>query len=867
MEDLKLRQLRFALISGIILSLFLVAMIYIFTSTSPGPELPGLKSEFLYFFSDNQKTVFELRSDSGFQIMQKNEKKVSNQKFGYLIVKLANENAADANLVIYNRAWNYYIEMLAPEKNRMVTVYQYGDKVPVSESPFRHSKASFPVSVAAHSESTYIVEFSSPAGIVIIPDLLAFSEFLRTVSNERLTMGILCGIFIFLLFINALNGILLRGIHFFPAVAFIGSVFFFFLRQSRLLLLLINPLVYPDWIFALSICLNILTVSIFIYMLMKDHLGRLMKVMLIVIGVSAMVCMTIGFFSIPYVVADILNILSLFLLIPAAYGLIVSLRKREFDTLHIVLSFIPWLAVVIIDITASISGIRLPVPAEYQQAPGMIASLILLSITLQNLHYKRYRKDIFNVERRMDKTRVEMDHKILEISELKTTVLHQLGYQLRQPLDSILALVSIAEKNYTEPAITSVWDGIASEADELKRIIDSGFMHLEEELGVGTEAPVNVISRLMPDTQPWVEASVCIFDFNEEHSARTALILRASGYDVRIVSEQYQILSLINAGKVDVLIIDPVSTGESAFALCRLIRAEYNIFEVPVLMITSYHADYIMNKGYGAGVNDFLTRPFDASELSARVQSLIKLKNIAKHNNALAKSEKEKNTFLYFLTHNVNTPLTLLLNRIQELSGYRDMPPEKDLVDDLLFAVKEINDIVQNVLISFRLSDGRHTVRFSRLDIEKISWAVKDDLASKAAEKQQVIKMAITGRLPAVSGDYSAVKGIVYNLADNAIKFSPIGGTVSIEVTSGDYVEIAVRDSGPGVAKEERHFLFERFQRLSAQPTAGESSTGLGLYVAHELAKLNGGFLEYREQNSGACFVFGLPGGMDRDDE
>jgi len=466
------------------------------------------------------------------------------------------------------------------------------------------------------------------------------------------------------------------------------------------------------------------------------------------------------------------------------------------------------------------------------------------------------------VSEELRQARAEMAEQVTSVTELRVSVLHQVGYQLRQPIDSILALSTILSNEYADPRITAVSTVLTAEAGELKRKIEKevgnpGLLDVSIQQNEGG-VPSKVFDDV-PAPRPWISSRICIYDIDQRHASRTVLLLRSHGYEVNVVTDQYQILSSITAGKIDVLIIDPTSAGESAFSLCGLIRGDYNLFEVPILMMTNYYADYLMKKGYAAGVNDFLTMPYDASELAARIQSLLKLKQVAKHNHDLARSEKEKNTFLYFLTHNINTPLTLLLNRVSELKEVGDVSEIDEITDDLLASSREISDIVQNVLISFRLSDGRQTVRLNEIELDPIISAVERDLQKKAEEKNQRLIINLPEEIPAVLGDFTAVRGIIYNLADNGLKFSPSGGEVRIVVSVSDAVLLEVHDTGPGIPASEQDRLFERFERLSPQPTAGESSTGLGLYVAFELARMNGGGLEYCSGGAGACFRLTLP--------
>jgi signal transduction histidine kinase len=102
----------------------------------------------------------------------------------------------------------------------------------------------------------------------------------------------------------------------------------------------------------------------------------------------------------------------------------------------------------------------------------------------------------------------------------------------------------------------------------------------------------------------------------------------------------------------------------------------------------------------------------------------------------------------------------------------------------------------------------------------------------------------------------------VDNLLSNAIKYSPVGGLVEIEMAiEADHVVIQVKDEGAGLSEDDVSRLFGRFQRLSAKPTAGESSTGLGLSIVKRIVELHGGRIraESPGPGHGSTFTITLP--------
>ena len=115
------------------------------------------------------------------------------------------------------------------------------------------------------------------------------------------------------------------------------------------------------------------------------------------------------------------------------------------------------------------------------------------------------------------------------------------------------------------------------------------------------------------------------------------------------------------------------------------------------------------------------------------------------------------------------------------------------------------------------------------------------------------------GKAPKVSllGDHDRLAEAIDNLISNEIKYSPKGAAIDVAVArKRGQASIRVKDKGPGLSREDRSRLFGRFQRLSARPTGGETSTGLGLSIAKRIVELHGGTIEAASEGQGKGAVF-----------
>jgi len=233
------------------------------------------------------------------------------------------------------------------------------------------------------------------------------------------------------------------------------------------------------------------------------------------------------------------------------------------------------------------------------------------------------------------------------------------------------------------------------------------------------------------------------------------------------------------------------------------------------------------------------------------------LVNVNKH---LNEANARLNELLYVAAHDIKSPLTsimLSLELFQEKLPLMSRPAQRKLLGQLEMTSRHLRDIVIDVLEARRVDSDDTRLKREPIDIALKAKTVVRFYHEQIAAKRLRIRLLATARLPRALADRNCTLAVIDNLISNAIKFSPPGGRITVQVTQrGGFIRFEVKDAGAGIKPEEMPKLFGRFVKLSAQPTGGEHSTGLGLYIAKKYMDLmKGKIWAESEEGKGTKFV------------
>jgi signal transduction histidine kinase len=224
-----------------------------------------------------------------------------------------------------------------------------------------------------------------------------------------------------------------------------------------------------------------------------------------------------------------------------------------------------------------------------------------------------------------------------------------------------------------------------------------------------------------------------------------------------------------------------------------------------------------------------------------------------------------KNEILGTVAHDLKNPLGVILGRTEMLTELIGAGSPKDAiasqVEHIRDATKRLTSMVDH-LISDAMADAFDiTIRREPVDIAALVNEVAEANLPSAVNKQQSISVSAPPNFVTMC-DADRIREAIDNLVSNAIKYSPIGGKITVVVThEGENTVIRIADEGAGLSPEDLGRLFGRFQRLSAKPTAGESSTGLGLSIVKRIIDMHGGHVTAQSPGpgQGSTFTVTLP--------
>lgn len=332
------------------------------------------------------------------------------------------------------------------------------------------------------------------------------------------------------------------------------------------------------------------------------------------------------------------------------------------------------------------------------------------------------------------------------------------------------------------------------------------------------------------------------------------------GYQLAVANSGDKALKIAARFAPDLILLDVMMPGIDGFEVCRLLKEDAATAHIPVIFVTAKIETDDVVRGFRLGAVDYVTKPFRAEEVVARVGTHLMLKHTL---DAMKRANAEKDRVLGSVAHDLRNPLAGVRGYafILRESGPNTSDAERaEMLNEISSTCDGMLAMVGDLLDSAAINSGSVSLTRRPFDVAQL---VKQrvGLARMSAQKKNTTIEEHYDSNIVVDGDQRRIGQVVDNLVSNAVKFSPPGSTIVVRVAGAPSgVEVRVEDEGPGLTPEDHKKLFSAYVSLSARPTGGEVSTGLGLAISKKVVDSHGGTMNAApRQPTGTVFSFTLP--------
>jgi signal transduction histidine kinase len=326
-------------------------------------------------------------------------------------------------------------------------------------------------------------------------------------------------------------------------------------------------------------------------------------------------------------------------------------------------------------------------------------------------------------------------------------------------------------------------------------------------------------------------------------------------------------LGLLGERTYDLILLDlglPDSQGLDTFS-----KISAQVPDIPILVLSGFDDEAFAIEAVRQGAQDYLAKGrIDESLLVRSMHYSIERKRLLIELTQSQQNELQvKNQFISYVSHELRSPLTALYQFITILlDGIAGeiSSEQREYLEISLSKIKELQSMVGDLREATRAQTGRLKLELKKVSLSELIDETLRTFEVRAKERGIQLSCYVQDDLPTVYADPERVIQILSNLIDNAIKFTPEAGTVSVETQlftkDQNFACVSVADTGHGIAPEDQGKIFEYQFQVKTGQKAPSAGLGLGLYICRELALGHGGEIWVEsEPGHGSTFFITLP--------
>ncbi len=359
---------------------------------------------------------------------------------------------------------------------------------------------------------------------------------------------------------------------------------------------------------------------------------------------------------------------------------------------------------------------------------------------------------------------------------------------------------------------------------------------------------------------------------------------------MQILQSDYAVIAAMNGKKAlqlaakepipDLIILDVVMPELDGYEVCAQLKANPQTESIPVIFITALTEVGNETRGFELGAVDYMTKPFNPAIVKARIKSHLTLQHLHQElqqkNADLARVTYLKDEFLANMSHELRTPLNAILGMSEALQE-QVLGSLNERQNNAIAIVEKsgrhLLELINDILDLSKISSGKVELVLTSVSVQNLCSASLLFVRQQALQKNIRLISDIATNLSPIMVDERRLRQLLINLLNNAVKFTPEGGLISLKVTKDDCFQaedrrlepsprilFQVTDNGLGIAPKDLSQLFQPFVQIDNNLNRQQSGTGLGLAMVKQITELHGGRVAVEScPGKGSCFTVNLP--------
>lgn len=372
---------------------------------------------------------------------------------------------------------------------------------------------------------------------------------------------------------------------------------------------------------------------------------------------------------------------------------------------------------------------------------------------------------------------------------------------------------------------------------------------------------------------------ILVVDDEKEVREMVSRLIQHIGYEAMTAENGIRALDILRQEPFTIMITDLKMPEMDGFELMKAVKKEFP--QLYIICMTAHGALYSYMDVVSQGATDYITKPFTIDEMQAKLNRVIREKNLIKElteksielervNEELKRFDQIKSTFISRVSNELRTPLTVIKEFIALLlegKGGNLTDEQREYLTIINRNALRLSNLIEKILDFSKIESGQGIkLRLEPNSLIKIIEEAQITLSHQLEEKKIIFENLIDPELPNILVDKNRMIEVFINLISNGIKFTPAGGKIIVDskglTEKRDYIKIIVSDTGIGIAADNLTKVFDRFYQgeIEKQDGTGSSGIGLGLAICKEIIEGHRGTIWAENRpGGGASFIFSIP--------